>query len=159
MSVPLADLCDRLGERAEVAAPIFRSFGGRRAFHGAMTTVRVHEDNGLVRQALEQAGQGGVLVVDGGASLRSALLGDNLAELARQNGWAGVIVNGCIRDSEAIARIPIGVLALNTHPRRSRKLGQGERDSPVRFAGVQFRPGEYLYADADGVLICAEAAE
>ncbi len=111
----------------------------------------------LVRKALEEPGQGRVLVVDGGGSLRCALLGDNIAAMAHQNGWAGVIVHGCIRDAEAIARIPIGVKALATHPRKSAKKGAGDRDVAVTFAGVTWVPGELVYADHDGI-VCARPA-
>ena len=127
--------------------------GGAPAFGGPIATVQVLEDNVLVRQALEEPGQGRVLVIDGGGSLRCALLGDMLATLARDNGWAGVIVNGCVRDSQAIAGLAIGVMALATHPRKSEKLGQGARDVPVTFAGVTFGPGEMVYADRDGIVV------
>jgi regulator of ribonuclease activity A len=116
-------------------------------------TVKVFEDNSLVRSALEESGEGRILVVDGGGSMRCALLGDQLAELAEENDWAGVIVNGCIRDSAAIAEIPIGVKAIGVHPLKSVKRGVGERDIPVRFAGVTFLPGHYIYADEDGLLV------
>ncbi len=107
----------------------------------------------LVREALEERGEGRVLVVDGGASTRCALLGDKLARLAQENGWVGVIVNGCIRDSGEIAGIPVGVKALGTMPRKSGKRGNGERDVGVSFAGVAFAPGEYVYADRDGIIV------
>jgi regulator of ribonuclease activity A len=116
--------------------------------------VNVYEDNVLVRAALEQPGDGRVLVVQGSGSLRCALLGDQLAALAHANGWAGVVVHGCIRDSRAIAEIPIGVKALGANPRKSAKLGAGERDVPVTFAGLEFHPGHYLYADEDGIAVC-----
>jgi regulator of ribonuclease activity A len=120
-----------------------------------IATVQVLEDNVLVRQALEEPGLGRVLVIDGGGSLRCALLGDMLATLARDNGWAGVIVNGCVRDSQAIGALKVGVMALATHPRKSAKLGQGARDVPVTFAGVTFRPGQMVYADRDGIVVAA----
>lgn len=148
-----ADLYDAHEDSVAVAEPLLRDFGGRRAFHGPIATVRAPEDNSLVRKALEEKGDGRVLVVDGLGSLRCALLGDQLAELAVKNGWAGVVVNGCIRDSEAIAAMPLGVKAIATNPRKSKKLGQGERDVPVRFAAVAFVPGHVLYADEDGVLV------
>ncbi|WP_437276204.1 ribonuclease E activity regulator RraA [Sorangium sp. So ce375] len=148
------DLCDEHPD-VVVADPIFRDYGGARLFHGRITTVKVHEDNVLVRKALEEPGDGRVLVVDGGGSLRCALLGDNIAAMAHQNGWAGVIVYGCIRDAEAIARIPIGVKALATHPRKSGKKGAGDRDVAVTFAGVTWVPGELVYADHDGI-VCAQ---
>ncbi len=146
-----ADLCDDHDVR--VAEPIFSSFGLRGSFGGPVSTVRVFEDNVLVRRALEEPGLGRVLVVDGGGSLRCALLGDRLAALARDNDWAGVVVNGCIRDSAEIDEMEIGVRAIATHPRKSVKRGEGERDVPVALAGVRIAPGEYLYADFDGVIV------
>ena len=156
MSVATTDLSDAHPD-VQVAEPIFRDFGGRRAFHGPMTTLKLFEDNALVRTALEGPGNGRVLVIDGGGSMRCALLGDQLAELAVRHEWAGVVVFGCIRDSEAIGRLPLGVKALATHPLKSIKRGEGQRDLPVRFAGVTFRPGAWLYADADGVILSDQA--
>jgi regulator of ribonuclease activity A len=150
-----ADLYDELGEQLKVAAPIFRDFGGRSSFEGPLATVKVFEDNSLVRASLSEAGAGRVLVVDGGGSLRCALLGDQLAKLAYTNGWAGVVVWGCVRDVEALAEIPLGVKALGAIPRKSAKLGEGTRQVPVRFAEVEFVPGEYLLADRDGVVVSA----
>jgi regulator of ribonuclease activity A len=152
-----ADLCDEFGDEVEVAAPLLRDFGGRRAFYGPIVTVEVNDDNTSVRQVLATPGEGCVLVVDGGASTRCALVGDRLAALAVENGWAGIVVNGCIRDSEAIAAMPIGVKALATMPRKSEKRGPGRHDVPVSFAGVTFTPGHHLYADADGLLVAPRA--
>ena len=135
-----ADLCDRF-PHARVADAVFRDFGGRLGFSGPAVTVRVHEDNVLVLSALERPGDGQVLVVDGGGSLACALAGDRLAGLAQANGWAGLVINGCIRDSVAVAEIPIGVKALAINPRKSGKGGEGETDVDVTFAGVTFRPG------------------
>ena len=157
MTIKTADLCDEHADRVRIADPVFRTYGGRAAFGGPITTLRIFEDNVLVRSALEEPGDGRVLVVDGAGSMRCALLGDQLAALAADNGWAGVVVNGCIRDSADIAGIDIGVRALATMPLKSRKLGRGERDLPVAFAGVLFEPGQYLYADEDGLLVSAEA--
>lgn len=142
---------------ARVLDPILESFGGAREFAGTIATVKVHEDNSLVREALEEPGDGRVLVVDGGGSMRCALLGDNLAALAKNNGWAGVIVNGCVRDSEAIATIDVGVAAIATHPKKSVKRGEGQRDVPVTFGGVTFTPGEWVCVDEDGVVVVASA--
>jgi len=153
MSFKTADLCDEYSERLRIAAPMFGNYGGRKAFCGAVSTVKAFEDNSLVREALQEQGEGRVLVVDGGGSLRCALLGDQLATLAQRNGWAGVLVYGCIRDSGDIARIDIGVKALNTHPLKSVKLGLGERDVSVSLAEVTIHKGDYLYADEDGVVI------
>ncbi len=155
MSIKTADLCDQHTADVHVAAPIFRAYGGIVEFWGPISTVSVYEDNVLVRAALETQGAGRVLVVDGGGSLRCALVGDLLAALAHRNGWAGVVVHGCIRDAAAIAQIPIGVRALNTNPLRSAKRGAGEREVPVNFAGLTFTPGHYLYADLDGIVVSA----
>ncbi len=148
-----ADLCDEFGEDVRIAEPVFRDYGGVSSFRGPISTVRVFEDNALVRAALEEDGQGRVLVVDGGGSTRYALVGDQLAALAHEKGWAGIVVYGCIRDSAEISSIPIGVKALNTSPRRSAKEGTGERNTPLSLAGVKLSPGEYLYADEDGIVI------
>ncbi len=152
-----ADLYDAFEEEVRVAAPIFRDFGGHTSFFGPIATVKVFEDNVLVRRALEAPGLGRVLVVDGGGSLRSALVGDRVAALAHDSGWAGLVVWGCIRDSRAIAELSVGVKALATHPRRSPKHGAGQVDIPVTFADVTFVPGEYVYADQDGLLVASRA--
>lgn len=152
MPIATADLCDEHDD-LHVADPIFRLYGRRRAFDGPIATVKCYEDNSKVREALEEAGEGRVLVVDGGGSLRRALLGDMLGELAVTNGWAGVVVNGCIRDSDAIDALELGVRALAAIPVKSVKRGDGQRDVSVSFAGVTFRPGEHLYADADGLVV------
>lgn len=151
-----ADLCDAHSDHLQIAQPGLCDFGGRRAFNGVIHTVKTFEDNSLVRKALESPGEGAVLVVDGGASKRCALLGDMLAELGVKNGWSGVIINGCIRDSADIASMDIGVEALATHPLKSFKRGLGDANVPVTFLGVTFRPGEFLYADADGVIVSRE---
>ncbi len=148
-----ADLCDEFGEGVRVAEPVFRDYGGASSFRGPVATVRVFEDNVLVREALEEDGRGRVLVVDGGGSTRCALVGGRLAALAHENGWAGIFVNGCIRDSAEMSPLPIGVKALNTSPRKSAKEGTGERNVPVDFAGIEVSSGEYLYADEDGIVV------
>jgi regulator of ribonuclease activity A len=152
MSFATTDLSDAYPQ-TPACDPIFRDYGGHLEFHGPITTLRLFEDNSLVRKALEGPGEGRVLVVDGGGSLRCALLGDQLAELAVKNGWAGVVVNGCVRDSAAIAKLAVGVKALATHPRKSEKRGVGDVDRPVTFAGVTFHPGDWVYADGDGLLL------
>ncbi|XXY52997.1 ribonuclease E activity regulator RraA [Sorangium sp. So ce269] len=156
IKVRTTDLCDNHPDAIAVADPIFRDYGGARLFHGRVATVKVHEANVLVRKMLEEPGEGRVLVVDGGGSLRCALLGDNLADMAHRNGWAGLLVYGCIRDVEEIARIPIGVKALATHPRKSGKKDMGDRDVPVTFAGITYVPGGFVYADLDGVLFARD---
>ena len=153
MAFATPDLCDEFGAEVRVAEPMFRDFGGVERFAGPIATVRVFEDNGLVRQALEMPGGGRVLVIDGGGSLRTALVGGNLAVLAHRNGWSGLVVYGCIRDAAEIASTPIGVKALQAVPRRSAKAGAGERSVPVAFAGVTFAPGAWLYADRDGIVV------
>lgn len=156
MSIKTADLYDKYENELQVAEPIFRHFGGKSAFAGQIATLKVHEDNKLVRSELEKNGTGKVLVIDGGGSLRTALVGGNIGKLAAENHWEGLIVYGCIRDSLEIAEAPIGVLALATNPVKPKKNGFGEIGIPLRFAGVVFRPGEYVYADEDGVVISKE---
>lgn len=153
MDLSTADLCDEFADDVRVAGPLFKDYGGIESFSGRIETVHVFEDNVLVRGALEEEGRGRVLVVDGGASTRCALIGDKLAAMARENGWTGVVVNGCVRDSAEISKIPLGVKALHAVPRRSGKEGSGERGVTVEFAGVSFSPGEYLYADEDGIVV------
>lgn len=160
MSFKTPDLCDQfendLGKTLRVVAPMFQCYGGRSNFSGEIVTLKIFEDNSLVREAFGESGKGKVLVIDGGGSLRCALVGDQLAILAHKNGWEGVVVYGCIRDSGDINGIDIGVRALNTHPQKSIKKGVGDRDITVTFGGVSFTPGEYLYADEDGVLVSAK---
>ena len=158
MSFATADLCDKHEEdlragRLRVLAPLLRSFGGRKSFFGEIATLKLFEDNSFVRQALEQPGLGRVLVVDGGGSLQRALVGDQLAMLAVSRGWSGIVVNGCIRDSAAIATMDIGVLALATHPRKTDKKNVGETGLAVIFGDATFHQGAWLYADDDGVLV------
>lgn len=152
MSQKTTDICDRFPE-VSVCEPIFTSFGAVRSFSGPISTVKVHEDNVLVLEALEDLDPGSVLVVDGDGSKRCALLGDRLASIAASRGLAGIILNGCVRDSRDLAEIEVGVLALATHPRRSSKEGEGRREVPVEFGGVRWTPGHYVYADEDGVLL------
>jgi regulator of ribonuclease activity A len=153
MPVATADLCDEFGAEVRVAEPLFRDWGGSVAFAGPVETLRVIEDNALVRQVLESPGRGRVLVLDGGGSLRSALVGGNLAALACQNGWTGIVVHGCVRDTDEIRALPLGVKALQAVPRKSGKSGAGEQGVPVTFAGVTFSRGCHLYADRDGIVV------
>ena len=150
MTFKTPDLCDEfeadLGTAVRVVAPMFQRYGGRASFSGEIVTLKVFEDNSLVRAAVGEAG----------ASLRCALVGDQLAILAHKNGWAGVVVYGCIRDSGDINSIDIGVRALHTHPQKSIKKGAGDRDIAVTFGGVTFNPGEFVYADEDGVLVSSK---
>jgi regulator of ribonuclease activity A len=157
MNIKTADLCDEHIEKLQVAEDIFNDFGGRRTFHGEIITVKVFEDNSLVRTALEANGTGKVLVVDGGGSQRCALIGGLIAVLAEKNNWNGMVVNGCIRDSEEISKSEIGLKAIGTCPVKSIKRGEGQTNIPVRFAGVNFIPGHFLYADEDGLVVSEKA--
>lgn len=156
--IKTADLYDVYEEKLQVCEPLFRHFGGHRSFHGQIATLKCFEDNSLVSRHLGQPGGGRVLVVDAGGSLRCAMLGDILARKAVDNGWAGVLMFGCIRDAEDIGGMPLGVLALAANPRKSIKKGAGDAGIPVTFGGVTFRPGEWLYADQDGVVVLPEQA-
>jgi len=153
MSYATTDLCDAHGDRLQIAEPLLRSFGGHEAFHGPITTVKVFEDNVLVRDTLEKPGEGRVLVVDGGGSRRCALLGDRVAKTAAEQGWTGVVVHGSVRDIAELAELPLGIRAIGPHPMKSFKRGEGQCDIPVHFLGVRFEPGHYLYADQDGIVV------
>ena len=153
MTLSTADLYDERGDELDSLALQLHDLGGRVAFDGPVRTVRCHRDNALVKAVLATPGDGAVLVVDGGGSLESALVGDLIAASAVRNGWAGIIVHGAIRDRTAIAALPIGVKALGSNPRRSAKDGVGEVDVPVVIAGVAFVPGRHVWADADGILV------
>ena len=154
-----ADLCDAHAEELQVCEPLFQLYGGRPAFAGAVSTVRCFEDNSRVKEAVESPGAGRVLVVDGGGSRRRALFGGNLGLAAVKNGWAGVILYGCIRDCAELGQLDLGIRALGTMPLRSDKRGEGERDTPVRFAGATFRPGDHVYVDEDGVVVAHRALD
>ena len=147
------DLCDAYPE-IQVCDPVFQAFGGSPSFSGPMATLKVFEDNTLIKQAVEGPGNGRVLVVDAGGSMRCALVGGNLAASAATNGWAGIVVYGCIRDAGEMAEQPLGVRALATFPRKSQRgLHSGQAGIPVIFASVVFREGEWLAADADGIVV------
>ncbi len=148
-----ADLWDAHNELLICVDPIFNHFGNKKAFSGKITTLKLFEDNSLVRKQLESDGKGKVLVIDGGASLRCALVGDQLAALAIQNNWKGIVVNGCIRDSHLINSMDIGIRALNTSPVKSIKHNIGEIHIPVKFGGVTFVSDDYIYVDLDGILL------
>ncbi|MEI2453928.1 ribonuclease E activity regulator RraA [Lysobacter firmicutimachus] len=150
------DLCDLHEERVRVLELPLRDYGGRLAFDGRVSTIKAYEDNSLVREAVAEDGRGRVLVIDGGGSMRRAMLGDLLAAKALDNGWAGVLVFGAIRDSGAIGAMALGVKALGACPRKTDKLGQGARDVAVEFGGLVIRPGEWLCADQDGVVLADE---
>ena len=153
MDISTADLYDQHGENLASVSLQFQDLGGNTAFTGSIRTIRCMEDNGLVKSVLNSPGDGAVLVVDGGGSLNTALMGDMIAGAAVSNGWAGVVINGAIRDRDAISGLPLGVKALGSNPRKSAKDSAGEVDVPVEFGGVTFRPGAKLYADGDGILI------
>ena len=153
MEKSTADLYDEHGEALASVSLQFQDLGGRTRFTGPVRTIRCHEDNGLVKSTLNSPGNGSVLVVDGGGSLNTALMGDMIAEAAVANGWAGVVIHGPIRDRAAVAKLPLGVKALGSNPRKSAKDSVGEVDVPVEFGGVTFRPGAVLYADEDGILV------
>lgn len=147
----LTELCDRFPDQVQIAEPLLRDFGGRSRFAGPIVTLKVFENPALLRETLSEPGAGRVLVVDGGGSQHCALLNADLAQLALRNGWAGLVINGGVRHSTALATVPIGIRALAVHPRQCDKHGAGERDAPLRFAGVHFVPGHFLYADEDGL--------
>ena len=153
----LPDLCDAYGEEVEVLECSMLGFGAHTSFGGPVRTVRCFEDNSRVAELVATAGEGAVLVVDGGGSRRCALLGDNLADKAAANGWAGVVVFGCVRDVAALATIGLGVQALAAHPRRSVKRGAGDVDVAIRFGGVTMAPGRFIYADGNGVIVADQA--
>jgi len=162
MNFATTDLCDDNPVLLEdgglqVLPPVFRHFGRKSKFAGPAATLKVHEDNALVRATLETPGEGRVLVVDGGGSLRRALVGGQLGLLAQNNGWAGVLVDGCVRDSAELAECDVGIMALATHPQRSARDGVGKRDVNVQIAGVAVRPGDWIYADMDGLLVSKQA--
>jgi len=151
--VGTADLADELGDAVQSCDLQFRSFGRRVRVSGPIRTVRCHDDNVLLRDLLSTPGEGGIVVVDGGGSLHSALIGDLIAGIGARNGWAGVIVNGAVRDVTALASVDIAVKALGSNPRRSAKLRVGERDVAVSFGGVTFRPGDVVVSDEDGIVV------
>lgn len=153
MSWKTADLYDAHEQEVQICQPLFRSFGGRGNFCGPIATVQVWEDNVLVKEAIETVPSGTVLVVDGGGSTRCALLGDNLAAKAVERGLSGFIIYGCVRDTAELAKMPIGIFAVASNPRKSVKQGKGHRDIPLSFGGVLWQPGHWVYADEDGVLV------
>jgi regulator of ribonuclease activity A len=151
------DLCDQYENKPEVGLRVldalFNNYGAIKQFSGEIVTIKCFEDNSVVKKLVDEPGEGRVIVMDGGGSLRRAILGDMLAANAAKNGWSGLLINGCIRDCEEIAAINLGVKALNTHPMKTEKRGLGDLNVPVSFAGHTIYPGEYLYADNNGILI------
>lgn len=156
MNFVTCDLCDENPDDVRVLEPMLSQFGGRECFGGEIVTVKCFEDNSRVKETLGTPGAGKVLVVDGGGSLRCALLGDMIGEDAVKNGWEGVIVYGCVRDVDALGTLDLGVQALASIPLKSNRRGEGQKDIPVTFGGVTFRSGEYVYADNNGVVVSAK---
>ena len=150
------ELCDHFGDALSVLDPGLKSFGGVQAFVGEVVTVKAFEDNSLVREWVAKPGLGRVLVVDGGGSMRRAMLGDMLAAKAVDNGWQGIVIHGCIRDCQAIAKMPLAVFALATHPMKTEKLGAGQSEVPVQIQGVWVKPGDWLAGDPNGVVVSAQ---
>ncbi|ASU82156.1 S-adenosylmethionine--2-demethylmenaquinone methyltransferase [Nocardiopsis gilva YIM 90087] len=151
-----ADLIDAHGEAIVTCETQFRQFGGRTAFYGPIATIKCHEDNAMVKEQLNQPGEGWVLVVDGGGSLRTALMGDLIAQAAFDNGWAGVVINGAVRDTATLAKLDLGIKALGSTPRKSTKTGAGHLDGAVSFGNVVFTPESWLYSDEDGIVVSDE---
>jgi regulator of ribonuclease activity A len=155
MSLLTADLIDAHGDSLQSCNLSFRQFGGKPAFSGPVRTLKTREDNALLKQLISAPGAGAVLVVDGEGSLRTALVGDMLAETALKNGWAGLVLHGAVRDVAALARLQLGIKALGSNPRKSAKTGAGTIDAPVSFGDVNFVPGCWLYSDDDGIVVAA----
>lgn len=150
---PTADLVDEIGPDVRSCDVQLRQLGGRTEFAGRISTVRCFQDNALLKSVLSEPGDGGVLVIDGSGSLHTALVGDVIAELARSNGWAGLIVHGAVRDASTLRTLDIGIKALGTNPRKSTKTGAGERDVVVEFGGIAFVPGAIAHSDDDGIVV------
>lgn len=151
-----ADLVDAHDDLVSLCALPWRRFGRVRSFWGGVATVQCFEDNGLLKTCLQEPGNGRVMVVDGGGSSRCALLGDRIAAILQASGWAGILINGVIRDSAEIDAMEVGVYCLGTSPKKSAKSGAGRREVPVRFGDAGLQPGQYVYCDADGVLVSDE---
>lgn len=153
MNFTVPDICDDFLSELQILEPLFTEFGGKEKFSGEIVTIKCFEDNSFVKQTLATDGHGKVLVVDGGGSLRCALLGDMLGAMAAKNGWQGVLVNGCVRDVEILKDIDIGVRALRAYPLKSEKRNEGQLNIALHFAGADFKPGQYLYADENGIVV------
>ncbi|NQZ30350.1 MAG: putative 4-hydroxy-4-methyl-2-oxoglutarate aldolase [Oceanospirillaceae bacterium] len=152
----LPEICDIHADTVRILTPMLQNFGAKDTFYGEIVTLKTFEDNSKIREQVALDGTGKVLVVDGGGSMRHAMLGDLLAKKAADNGWSGIIIHGCIRDVNAIAEIGLGVQALGVHPLKTDKRGLGDVNVPINFGGVSFHPGEYVYADNNGVLVSKE---
>ncbi|MCH2191245.1 MAG: ribonuclease E activity regulator RraA [Gammaproteobacteria bacterium] len=150
------DLCDAYEEKVRVLEPIFNNYGGVKSFFGPAVTIKCYEDNSVVKKLVSTPGDGQIIVMDGGGSLRRAILGDMLAEKAAQNGWSGLVINGCIRDVDEIGQTNLGVKAINVHPMKTDKRGIGDLNVAVQMAGQTIKPGEWIYADNNGVIVSAD---
>lgn len=157
MSFVTPDLCDDNPESVRVLAPMLKNFGGKKQFCGEIVTVKCFEDNTFVKEHMAKDGSGKVMVVDGGGSLRCALLGDLIAESGVKNNWEGIIIYGCVRDVDALEKLNLGVQALASIPIKSNRQGRGDLNIPITFGGVTFKPGEYVYADNNGVIVSHKA--
>ncbi|MBM4764460.1 ribonuclease E activity regulator RraA [Bacillus sp. B15-48] len=153
MDFKTADLCDDFASELAICQLEFKSYGKRPKFFGPICTVKVFEDNALVLESLQSIPEGSVLVVDGGGSRRRALMGDRLAEIAQNRKLAGVIINGCVRDVEDLEKLNVGIFAIGSVPLKSKKEGKGEKQVEVTFGGIEWKPGSYVYADQDGVVV------
>jgi regulator of ribonuclease activity A len=156
MQYNTSELCDLYADMIDVVEPIFANYGGRRSFGGVISTLKCFEDNGLVRQMLSEPGVGKVLLIDGGGSARRALIDAELAAMAAENGWEGIVCYGSVRDVDTLEDFDIGIQAVNAIPVRADDQGFGEVDAPVCFAGVTFLPGDHLYADSTGIILSAD---
>lgn len=150
------DLYDEHADVVRVLEPIFNNYGLKKNFYGEVVTIKCFEDNSLVKEQAAKGGKGKVMVVDGGASLRKALLGDLIAESAMKNGWEGIVINGCIRDVDIISKLQLGVKALNSTPRKTERRGLGDLNVTVMFAGETIVPGDFIYADNNGILVSSK---
>ncbi len=156
MNISTPDLCDDNPELVKILEPIFRNYGGKNSFGGEVVSIKCCEDNSRVKETAATDGKGKVMVVDGGGSLKKALLGDLIAEDAMNNGWEGFVIYGCIRDVQAIGNMKIGVKALNSIPLKTQRKGLGDLNVPITIGGVTINPGEYIYADNTGIIISPE---
>jgi regulator of ribonuclease activity A len=155
MTFATARLCDAHAQEAhfQIAEPLFKSYGANPVFWGRITTIKGFEDNALIKTALKEKADGRILVVDGGGSHRCALIDIELAQLAVDNGWQGLVIYGCVRDTVLLAELPIGIRALHAHPLQSHHKNLGDRDLPITFASVNFKKDHFLYADHDGIVV------
>ncbi len=157
MNISTPDLCDEYPDLVRIVEPMFLNLGGKDSFGGEIVTIKCFEDNSVVKETANSPGEGKVIVVDGGGSMRRALCGDLVAESAMNNGWAGIIIYGCIRDVDEISEMDIGMQALGTFPVKTEKRGIGDLNIPIEFGGVTFNPGEFVYADNNGIIVSSKS--